>query len=139
MVSLSDVLPNSDSDFSDHDLAVLSDWASDKAKSVANPEWKRAYALLREGSDLLLRRRARARCELREEQPPIEAEKETTAARLLEQNGLVGQGIVKRPEAGASVGVVNSALEKQRALGTPRQQKPGHTVRATATRESARR
>jgi hypothetical protein len=45
-------------EMSDHDLADLADWADYHAKEVPNPTWKRAYALIREGSDLLLRRRA---------------------------------------------------------------------------------
>jgi len=49
-----------ENEISDHDLAVMSDWASSKARLVLNPDWKRAYALIREGSDLLLRRRARS-------------------------------------------------------------------------------
>ena len=46
--------------FSDHDLAVLADWAHTEQKETPNPDWKRAYALIREGADLLLRRRARS-------------------------------------------------------------------------------
>ena len=45
-------------EMSDHDLADLADWADHHAKEVPNPTWKRAYALIREGADLLLRRRA---------------------------------------------------------------------------------
>ena len=59
--SLVSILGEPNGDFTDHDLATLSDWASEKARDVPNPDWKRAYALLREGSDLLLRRRARSR------------------------------------------------------------------------------
>jgi len=44
----------------DHDLAVLADWAGRLVHSTPNKNWKRAYALIREGSDLLLRRRARS-------------------------------------------------------------------------------
>ncbi len=43
---------------SNHDLSMLADWADEEARSVPNPSWKRAYALIREGTDLLLRRRA---------------------------------------------------------------------------------
>ena len=43
-----------------HDLATLADWAAKKVHDVPNPEWKRAYSLIREGSDLLLRRRAKS-------------------------------------------------------------------------------
>lgn len=42
----------------DGDVACLAEWADYHAKLVPNPSWKRAYALIREGSDLLLRRRA---------------------------------------------------------------------------------
>jgi|SRR5208337_1027643 len=46
----------------DHDLAVLADWAHKEQKETPNQDWKRAYALIREGADLLLRRRARSSC-----------------------------------------------------------------------------
>jgi hypothetical protein len=59
--ALTSILARYDGDFTDHDLATLSDWASEKVHTVPNPDWKRAYALLREGSDLLLRRRAKSR------------------------------------------------------------------------------
>lgn len=39
-------------------LAELADWADHHAKEVSHLTWKRAYALIREGADLLLRRRA---------------------------------------------------------------------------------
>lgn len=58
---LFELLSAQNNDFTDHDLSVLSDWASEQVKNVPNPNWKRAYALIREGSDLLLRRRARSR------------------------------------------------------------------------------
>ncbi len=45
----------------DHDLAHLADWANEQKNSVLNQDWKRAYALLREGADLLIRRRAMSR------------------------------------------------------------------------------
>ena len=45
-----------------HDIAVLADWASEEAKKIPNKEWKRAYSLIREGADLLLRRQARSTC-----------------------------------------------------------------------------
>ena len=47
----------------DSDLAELADWADYHAKDVPNPTWKRAYALIREGADLLLRRRALTRAD----------------------------------------------------------------------------
>lgn len=48
-------------EMSDSDLAEIADWADYHAKEVPNPTWKRAYALIREGADLLLRRRALTR------------------------------------------------------------------------------
>ena len=45
---------------SDHDLATLADWAGEMNRNALNPSWKRAYALIREGCDLLLRRRAKS-------------------------------------------------------------------------------
>jgi hypothetical protein len=57
---------------SNHDLSHLADWADREAKAVTNPAWKRAYALLREGSDLLLRRRAMSaveNCEIANDNP----------------------------------------------------------------------
>jgi hypothetical protein len=45
-------------EMSSQDVAHLSDWADHHARTVPNPTWKRAYALIREGCDLLLRRRA---------------------------------------------------------------------------------
>lgn len=58
-MTLSDLIRENGNDLTDHDLAVLADWAGKKKFSV-HPDWQRAYALLREGADLLLRRRARA-------------------------------------------------------------------------------
>ena len=42
----------------DSDVACLADWADYHAKEVNNPTWKRAFSLIREGADLLLRHRA---------------------------------------------------------------------------------
>lgn len=42
----------------DADLAALADWAHAQKADTPNPSWHRAYALIREGCDLLLRRRA---------------------------------------------------------------------------------
>lgn len=50
-----------DTGISDHDLAVLADWAGRQKQMIASPDWKRAYSHIREGADLLLRRRARAK------------------------------------------------------------------------------
>lgn len=58
--SLHAFLIANNNDFSDHDLAVLADWAHAEQKGTPNSDWKRAYALIREGADLLLRRRARS-------------------------------------------------------------------------------
>ncbi len=44
----------------DSDVATLADWAAKKVHTVPHPEWKKAYSLIREGSDLLLRRRAKS-------------------------------------------------------------------------------
>ena len=60
MTRLIDVLQSNQNDLTDHDLAALADWAGDQKHLVPNPDWKRAYALIREGADLLLRRRARS-------------------------------------------------------------------------------
>jgi hypothetical protein len=69
MPSLNDVLVENGNDLSNHDLAVLADWAGRMKYSVSNPEWKRAYSLLREGADLLLRRRARSSVAAVESEP----------------------------------------------------------------------
>jgi len=45
---------------SDHDLAVLADWAEGMIVGGANPDWVRAYRMLYRGADLLLRRKARS-------------------------------------------------------------------------------
>ena len=58
-ISLFHILRDNNNQLPDHDLAVLADWANDEKNEATGPEWKRAYALLREGADLLLRRRAR--------------------------------------------------------------------------------
>lgn len=50
--------------FTNHDVAVLADWANGQKQGVQHPEWRRAYALIREGADLLLRRRARSTTEI---------------------------------------------------------------------------
>jgi hypothetical protein len=39
-------------------LSHLAEWADERKNSVCNPSWKKPYALIREGADLLLRRRA---------------------------------------------------------------------------------
>jgi len=58
--SLFDYLQEHGNDLSDHDLAVLADWANEKKNGVDNHDWRKPYALIREGADLLLRRRARS-------------------------------------------------------------------------------
>jgi hypothetical protein len=57
---LFDLLNEQADDFTDHDLATLADWATRKAHTVTHPNWKRPYSLLREGADLVLRRRAQS-------------------------------------------------------------------------------
>ena len=51
----------------DQQVSELADWADYHAKHIPNPSWKRAYALIREGADLLLRRRAAI-----QNDPPVE-------------------------------------------------------------------
>ena len=55
------VIAKTDGEIPDYDIGTLSDWASEKAKSQTDSDWKRSYSLIREGCDLLLRRRARSR------------------------------------------------------------------------------
>lgn len=57
---LSEYIRENHNDLSNHDLAVLADWANGWKNLTPNPDWKRAFALIREGADLLLRRRARS-------------------------------------------------------------------------------
>lgn len=57
---LFDLLVEQGDDFTDHDLATLADWAAKKVHDGMTPQWRRAYSLLREGADLLLRRRAKS-------------------------------------------------------------------------------
>ena len=58
--SLFDYLQTNNNDLSNSDLAVLADWANEWKNVTPNEDWKRAYALIREGADLLLRGRARS-------------------------------------------------------------------------------
>ena len=60
-MTMFEMLNRNGGELTDHDVAVLSDWASEQQRDTPNKDWKRAYALLREGADLLLRRRARSR------------------------------------------------------------------------------
>ena len=60
MSTMYELLQENSGDFTSHELAVLSDWANDMNRATPNPDWKRAYSLIREGADLLLRRRARS-------------------------------------------------------------------------------
>jgi hypothetical protein len=60
-MSLFEYLNENSNNFNDHDLAVLSDWANDQKNTVPSKDWKKAYSLIREGADLLLRRRARSK------------------------------------------------------------------------------
>lgn len=61
-MKLSTMLLENHNELSDHDLAHLADWASTWKDLTPNPSWKRAYALIREGADMLLRRRAMSQC-----------------------------------------------------------------------------
>ena len=61
--SVSRLIDANGGDFTNHDVAVISDWANEQKQRTPNPDWKRAYALIREGCDLLLRRRARSSVE----------------------------------------------------------------------------
>jgi hypothetical protein len=58
--SLFTVLQAQGKDLSNHDLSVLADWANEGTRNTPDSNWRRAYSLLREGADLLLRRRARS-------------------------------------------------------------------------------
>jgi len=40
-----------------HDAAVLAEWAGQQKQMAADSNWKRPFALIREGADLLLRQR----------------------------------------------------------------------------------
>jgi hypothetical protein len=44
----------------DKQVSELAEWADYQARVFSNPRWKRGYALIREGADLILRRRAGA-------------------------------------------------------------------------------
>ena len=55
----------------DHDLSHLAEWADEQARSVPSRSWKRAYALIREGADLLMRRRAMNRVYIHEVQGAV--------------------------------------------------------------------
>lgn len=57
-MSMAELIHQNGNDLSDHDLAHLADWANDNKNIVLNPAWKKGYALIREGADLLIRRRA---------------------------------------------------------------------------------
>lgn len=59
-ITMYELLSANNHDLSNHDLATLADWAGEQVRDTPNPDWKRAYALIREGADLLLRRRARS-------------------------------------------------------------------------------
>ena len=53
-----EMLIGNTNEMTDKQLSQLAEWADYHTKDVPNPAWKRAYALIREGADLLLRRRA---------------------------------------------------------------------------------
>lgn len=62
-MTIKDVLEANGNDLTDYDLAVLADWAGDQKFKfrVSHPELQRPFGLLREGADLLIRRRATAK------------------------------------------------------------------------------
>lgn len=64
-----ELLHQNGNDLTDHDLAHLADWANDNKNIVPNLHWKKAYALIREGADLLLRRRSMSRVGISETIP----------------------------------------------------------------------
>lgn len=59
-MTMFELLHDNQNDLTNGDLAVLADWAGDRKTDTPNQDWKRAFALIREGADLLLRRRARS-------------------------------------------------------------------------------
>ena len=59
-MTLFELLNAQNNELTNHDLATLADWANAQKSAVPNHEWKKAFALIREGADLLLRRRARS-------------------------------------------------------------------------------
>jgi len=60
MTTLFEYLNENKNDLTNHDLSVLADWANEWKGMTPNQDWKKAYSLIREGADLLLRRRARS-------------------------------------------------------------------------------
>ena len=66
-MTLDEFLQSNGCTFTDADLATLADWANDqiqelyKDNSKPSGKWTRPHALIREGADLLLRRRAKQR------------------------------------------------------------------------------
>ena len=57
-MDVSDLLKANQDSLTDRDLALLADWAHRQHTQAKEPGWRKAYALIREGADLLLRRRA---------------------------------------------------------------------------------
>jgi hypothetical protein len=47
-------------DLTNHDLAVLADWANRRKLAVKDTERRRAFSLIREGADTLLRQRVQS-------------------------------------------------------------------------------
>ncbi len=56
-------------DVTDGDLAKMADWAERMEIAVQHPDWKKAYGAIRQGSDWILRRRARSRDDELKEAP----------------------------------------------------------------------
>ena len=57
-VSVSDVLSKQQNQLADNDIAALADWAHSQKGSATDRGTQRGLALIREGADLVLRRRA---------------------------------------------------------------------------------
>lgn len=55
---MKDLLTRQNQQLNDNDVATLAAWAATSKNLTKDPSLRRAYALIREGSDLLLRQRA---------------------------------------------------------------------------------
>jgi hypothetical protein len=70
-MTLDEFLQSNGNNFTDADLATLADWANDQVQELyrdntapSSGKWTRPHALIREGADLLLRRRAKLRVQM---------------------------------------------------------------------------
>lgn len=113
-MSLSELLQNNHNDLTDHDLAHLADWATTWKDNMPNPAWKRAYALIREGADLLLRRRAMSAVAADEQVPQSAVMDYSELRAALNDYTTVFYGPHACPACGALV--VRAALEKGGAM-----------------------